>query len=395
MRIAILIGNGYGMGGTIRTVVNLAHALGTHHDVEIVSLVQQHEQPFFELPAGVGMRNLVPSRSWPARPAQGWPDRVLERIPSPHLPRAEARGRGALFNVRTERALRRYLSATDADVVIGTRPGLNLLLARWAPRSVLRIGQEHVHFSHHSGDTRGAIQRWYPRLDGLTVLTEADRRDYAAALRPESGWLTTMPNPLPPGDYPRSRLENPIVGAVSRITPIKQFPKLLEAFGKATRDRPDWQLRIYGRGQSLPQVRRAILDLGLHNQVALMGPTADVFGELAKCSVVGVSSRAEGFGMSIVEAFAVGVPVVSFDCPHGPAEIITHDHNGLLVANQDVSALAAGLAQLMENTERRRRMGAAARATSVHYSPDVIADRWDAYLRQRITARHGQLRVSS
>lgn len=386
MRIALLIANGYGVGGTIRTVFNLAQGLSHQHDVEIVSVVQHREEPFFSLPPGVRMRSLALSRKWRDRPDQDWATRSRERVGSWRLPRGEARRKGDIFNSHTERALYDYLRRTDADLVIGTRPGLNLLLARWAPPRVLTIGQEHVHLANHRRDTRTSIRRWYPRLGGLTTLTETDRRDYARELSVDPGWLTTMPNPLSPGPYPQSTLDNPIIGAASRITHTKQFPKLVAAFARVARDRPDWQLRIYGHGDATPQLRQEVLRQGMHNQVAIMGATKDVFGELAKCSIMGVSSRTEGFGMSLIEAFAVGVPVVSFDCPHGPREIITDGQDGLLVPHQDVSALAAGLARLMDNPTERQHMGAAARAAAAHYTPEVVAKQWQDYLRHRGTA---------
>lgn len=115
----------------------------------------------------------------------------------------------------------------------------------------------------------------------------------------------------------------------------------------------------------------------LHNNVTFMGPTGDIEGELAKASIHAVSSRFEGFGMTIIEAFACGVPVVSFDCPRGPREIITPGHDGLLVPPDDVDALAAGLLQMIDDEEGRRRMAENALRTAGNYDISTIVGRWE------------------
>ncbi|GAB2495812.1 glycosyltransferase family 4 protein [Nocardiopsis aegyptia] len=390
MKIAFLIANGYGMGGTVRTVYNLAEGLAGRHEVEIVSLVRHKEKPFFTVPEGVrlhGLTRIVGGRpEEPSTRAGRFAHRISRRRTVSLLGRGEAR-RENFYTPASTAALRRYLRATDADVVIGTRPGINLLLARWAPRRVLAIGQEHVNLADHSDELRGLIARRYPRLDGMTVLTEADRDAYRDLLDAAPDWLTAMPNPLPDRDYPRSTQDNPIIVAAGRMAPVKQYPKLVEAFAVVAGKHPDWRLRIYGGGGKDAALRRRIVDLGLSNQVTLMGRAEDLTGELAKASVLAVSSRVEGFGMTIIEGFSVGVPAVSFDCPHGPREIIEDGRDGLLVPDQDVDALAAALLRLVEDRDERVRMGREAVRSADRYAIGPIVRQWERFIEERSAAR--------
>ncbi|GAA3750940.1 glycosyltransferase family 4 protein [Salinactinospora qingdaonensis] len=386
MKIVLVIANAYGMGGTIRTVYNIAGGLAADHEVEILSLVQHRERPFFAPPQGVRLHALCPTPGWTERPRQGVLQRWREKRPTLTVAPSEQHDNAA-FSARTERELRTYLRASDADVVVGTRPGINMLLAKWAPERLLTIGQEHVHLDNHKPDVRSRIAALYPRLDGMTVLTQADLRSYEDFLPVQSGWLTTMPNALPPGEYPRSTLENPIIAAAGRLTPIKQYPKLLEAFAVVARAHPNWRLRIYGGGGNESKLKAKIAELGLHNQAMVMGRTKDLTGELAKASILAVSSRAEGFGMTIIEGFSVGLPAVSFDCPHGPREIITHERDGLLVPHQDVTALAEGMLRLVENPEERRAMSAEALKSARRYDLPLITERWEKFLTERMAAK--------
>lgn len=396
MKIAFLIANGYGMGGTVRTVYNLAEGLSGRHEVQIVSLVRHKEEPFFTVPEGVRLRGLT----WKGGTEEGDPrtrvgrlaERMSRRRTVELIGRGEAR-RENFYTPASTRALRRYLRGTDADVVIGTRPGINLLLARWAPRRVLTIGQEHVNLADHSKELRGLIARGYPRLDGMTVLTEADREAYRALLDAAPDWLTAMPNPLPDRDHPRSTQDNPIIVAAGRMAPVKQYPKLVEAFAVVAGKHPEWRLRVYGGGGKDGPLRRRVTALGLSNQVTLMGRVEDLTGELAKASILAVSSRVEGFGMTIVEGFSVGVPAVSFDCPHGPREIIEHGRDGLLVPDQDVDALATAMLSLVEDREERLRMGREAVRSAGRYAMGPIVERWERFIGDRSAAtRKGRRR---
>jgi glycosyltransferase involved in cell wall biosynthesis len=81
--------------------------------------------------------------------------------------------------------------------------------------------------------------------------------------------------------------------------------------------------------------------------------------------------------MTIVEAFAAGVPVVSFDCPQGPREIITSGHDGVLVPDGDTDAFADALLSLMDDPEEMRRLAANGKETALRYRISKVADQWD------------------
>src|SRR5690606_24151634 len=166
------------------------------------------------------------------------------------------------------------------------------------------------------------------------------------------------------------------------------FHDLIRAFGAVVERHPDWTLRIYGEGPEEPRLRRLIMRSHLYNHVFLMGVHDRLSEQFAKGSLLAMSSRSEGFGMVLLEAMNSGLPVVSYDCPVGPREIITPERDGLLVPMGDADSLAAAIRRLIENEELRRTLGAAARKTAANYDPDVITRTWERLFAELVAGRN-------
>ena len=143
---------------------------------------------------------------------------------------------------------------------------------------------------------------------------------------------------------------------------------------------PDWQLDIYGDGPQKEELQRMIEDDGLQQPVLLHGRTDDVASEYARHSLFVLSSRYEGFVLVLVEAGICGLPLVSFDCQQGPAEIITSE-NGILVRPvSDSNALATAICKLTGDAALRRNMGQHALGLASRFNLDDIAGQWKKML---------------
>jgi glycosyltransferase involved in cell wall biosynthesis len=382
MKITFLLGSAYSMGGTIRATLTLANHLTERHDTEIITVHRRRTDPFFGVDDRISIRTLMDVRK-DARP--GRLDATLSRHNSRLVPRSEKIW--SEITLRGDHRMSRALRTLDTDVLITTRPAFNLLAARFAPRDVVLVGQEHLHMGAHPKSLRAHMRRWYPRLDALVTLTEADRDAYAAFLGPSPTRLEAIANPLPTGPKPISRLDAPIIAAAGRMAKVKHYERLIAAFAKVTAVQPEWILRLYGTGPELEQLRAVTAHHDLDDNVAFMGRTDDIYTAFAQASIVALSSSFEGFGMTIIEAFACGVPVVSFDSPQGPREIITHGRNGLLVAPADTDALADALLDLINDPTKRRHMGANARHAAIRYDIATIAGHWENLLTDLLAAR--------
>ncbi|MFE3095252.1 glycosyltransferase [Streptomyces sp. NPDC059248] len=383
MRISFLLHNAYGIGGTIRTTFTLAEALAQRHEVEIVSVFRHRETPYMGAPAGVALRALVDLRKDSPRYAGDHPDHAR---PARVFPRGD--GRHRQYSRLTDELIGAHLRSLDADVVVGTRPGLNVHIARQARAGTVRVGQEHLTLDGHGYRLRRALGYRYGRLDAITTVTEADARAYRTRLRLPGVRVDAVPNGVPEPSVPPADGSGKIVVAAGRLTRVKRYDVLVDAFAKVVAERPDWRLRIYGSGDATGDENAALTALidrnGLREHVSLMGNVHPLDPEWVKGSVAAVTSTKESFGMTIVEAMRCGLPVVSTDCPHGPREIIEDGVDGRLVPVGDVDAVAAALLELIGDDDRRRRAGAAARASSARFDALAIASRHEAVFTELI-----------
>jgi glycosyltransferase involved in cell wall biosynthesis len=371
--VRIVMTNAYAMGGTIRATLTLAGLLAGHYEVELIAVRRSGaKQPFFAFPAGVTVTTLDDPNAGPRTLAR----RLLSRLPSVLVhPEDYAYARATLWS---DLLLLRRLRAMGGETVIVTRPAWALLATAAVPPGTTVIGQEHMHFGAHRPALGADIRRRYGALAALVVLTR-DELDGYTRLLPGTR-VVRIPNAVDVPDGPPAALEDKVVVAAGRLNRQKGFDLLLRAWASVAARHPDWKLRIYGGGDQRDTLDQLVAELGLEGSAALMGPTRDLPAALRAASVFALSSRFEGFGMVIVEAMACGLPVVSFDCPRGPSDIITPGRDGDLVPPEDVDALAAALSELLARPERRRAYASVALETARTYEPASVGAQWRALL---------------
>ncbi|MBO3752927.1 glycosyltransferase [Streptosporangiaceae bacterium NEAU-GS5] len=347
MKISFLVPSAYGMRGDVRAIVNLATELASRHEVEIISVKRTRETPFFPIDSRIALRALVDTRPG---------GRHL-------LPRGQ---------VRTEVALWRAIRGLRTDVLVTTRPALSVQSARYAPRDVVRIAREWT-----KPTVPGPIRRFYPRLDAVVTNTVHTREEWSKLLDDELS-VHDIPDALPSGPWPRSRMDNRLVCAGGRLVPVKAYDRLICAFAIVADKRPDWRLRLYGAGPEEKRLRALVRDLNLHNHVYFMGATSDLPGEFAKASIVAVPSRHEVLGMTVLEALGCGVPVVGFDAARGPREFLRPGRDSVLAAEGEgeVEAFADAMLALVDDERRRMVLAAGALDSASAYAAARVARQW-------------------
>ena len=283
--------------------------------------------------------------------------------------------------------MRQTLRAADPDLAISFLAKINVLTvlaSRGLDFPVVVSERNNPERQRFRGIWSWLRQRLYGAAYCVVTPSRGVLESFSGAIR-ERGRV--IPNPVdlaPAACAPRGSGR---LVAVGRLVHQKGFDLLLQAFAKIAPEHPEWTLTIWGEGEQRSALETLSADLGLAGRVRLPGLTERPGQWVAAADVFVLSSRYESFGNVITEAMAAGLPIVAFDCPWGPGDILRDGEDGLLVPPEDVDALAAALGRLLLDADLRARLGAAAAHNVRRFAREGILAQWDALVAAATGAR--------
>jgi glycosyltransferase involved in cell wall biosynthesis len=215
------------------------------------------------------------------------------------------------------------------------------------------------------------LERNIKKFTELVVLTENDALNWKSI---RSSTIICNSSPFTP--KVKSECTNKKIISVGRLTEQKGFDMLIDAWEIVAQKHSDWAITVYGEGQLLDSLQQQINSKNLSASFKIEKFVKNISDKYTESSIYVMSSRFEGFGMVLIEAMSCGVPVISFDCPDGPSEIIRDNEDGFLVENGNIKQLAEKISFLIEDPAARLKMGMKA-AENVHrYAPEIIMQKW-------------------
>jgi len=323
-------------GGAERAMLTLANAF-TARGFTVDLVLAKAEGPYLkDVADGVRVVDLGSSR-------------VLSSLP------------GLVRYLRRERPVAMLSALNHANVVAGAARRL----ARVPTRLVVSVQNTPTPSLSNENSLRGRwmahFMRWaYPQADGVVAISKGVADDLASVIGLERERIEVVYNPIDISHVTtlsKRPLQHPwyidgslpLIVAAGRLTRQKDYPMLLHAFALVRAHRP-LRLIILGEGEARGELEALVRKLGLGDDVAMPGFVDNPFAWIRRSSLYVLSSDWEGFGNVLVEAMACGTPVISTDCPSGPAEILEKGLWGRLVPVGDVKALAEAMMATLDES---------------------------------------------
>jgi len=369
MKITLVIST-LSCGGAERVLVSLAKGfIDSRHDVTVVTLSNK-DTDFYQLP---------PECSRLALGIMGESTGLFEAVRS---------------NTKRVAVIRKAIQSTAPDIVISFLRITNIttILALLGTKCPLIVTEHNDIRVFSYGTLWETLRRLtYPFCslvvsvskgvdDGFATLPKSKRAViYNPILVRDDGVNDELPTEVDPN-------KNWLV-SMGRLTEQKGFDLLLQAFHEIASKYPNWQLLILGKGELREPLEQMKDDFGLSGQVVFTGALSNPFSVLKSAKLFVMASRNEGFPMAHGEALACGLPVIATDCPSGPSEMIRNNIDGLLVPNQDVTALVAAMESLMSDEPKRQNLAAKAPEVLGRFGLEAIVAEWETLMYKLVTEK--------
>lgn len=366
MKIVYTIAATYNSGGMERVLANKANWLVRNgFEISILTTDQKARSSFFKLDSRIKMYDL--GINYEENNGKSFLNKLV------HYPSKQW---------KHKRALKTLLSELKPDVVVSMFCNDASILPKIKDDSKKVL---EIHFSRFKRLQYGrkGIWRFADELrsrNDLRVVSKFDR--FVVLTNEDKGYWGDLDNILVIPNARSFELKHPaelnekIVIAVGRYCSQKSLDKLIEAWSTVCKVVDDWKLHLVGDGEDREELMKQIEELGLTEKVVLGRAETDMKSVYANASILALSSRYEGLPMVLLEAQAAGVPVVSFECKCGPKDVLTDGVDGILVREGDVDGMAKGLLRLINDSQLRKQMGAAAYRNSERFSEEKVMRQW-------------------
>lgn len=350
MKIYFVIADISFKGGIERVTCNLANDFINEHEVVIVSYFKSNDNITFYLDEKVKVKYITNYKY------DGQPGSIKR-----------------LFKfIRIFLKINLYFKNKEVDYIISQGLPITLILFPLNFMKKRIIACEHVHYDYYNKVIKWLRNKLYKYYYKVVVLTSKDKEKFEKNLNN----VECIPNYISKISKEKSFLNNKVIISVGRLEEQKGYDILIRVCSKLLPNYPEWKLKIFGEGNLKKKLEKQIIQKKMEKQILLMGTTNEIEKEYLKSDIYVMSSRFEGMPMVLLEAQSYGLPLVSFDCPNGPSDIIEDRVNGYLVKNFNEEEMLKKINKLIDNENLRIKMSKNTERMILDFEKINILKKW-------------------
>lgn len=287
------------------------------------------------------------------------------------------------------KALRKYLKENQFDFIIDFRVKNKFLqeyiIANWIYKSPFIMSIRSFDTNYYFPENDFLASRIYNKAWGFITVSKALEAEIKTRFKYQN--VKTIYNPIVTEEMKTLAEAKPapdykyFLGIGRMENTIKQFDQMIASFHASEARTHGFKLLLIGEGIFKGQLERQARDLDVENEVVFISQTDNPFPYFKNAYATLLTSKNEGFPNVIIESLAVGTPVISYDCESGPSEIITHQHNGLLVKNQSQEDFVIALNKLISDKELYKTCKLNASKSVHNLELEVIGAQWLEFMK--------------
>lgn len=357
-------------GGIEKQTISFANELCKKYDVEIISTYTMKRNSAYEIDDRVKIKYLIDDA-----PNKTEFKNAVKHFNIIKIIQESVKAFKILY--LKKRLMKKEVKKLDTDFVLSTRIEYANMLSKYAPKSVIKMTQEHLH--NDSKKYIKKVKKAFKNLDYLIVLAPDSRKNYETWLiNNKNIKIVEIPNILEEIPKESSKLDGNKLISVGRLHPVKDFKTLINVFSKVLKKIPDASLTIAGGGEEIEELKKLAKNLKIDENVTFTGMISkdEVKRQLLNSDVYVMTSLTECFPMVLLEASSCGLPLIAFDVPVGPKAIIKNEQNGYLIENRNIDEMVQTIINLLNNREKLKIMGEQAKQEAIQYIPDNIMKKW-------------------
>lgn len=350
-KIGILVYDTSLVGGAERVAINLAEEFSNKYEVHLISLFNEKKEE----------------------------ERVEIKYNSYVIAEETISITKNLFKL--SKKLKKYLLENKIDILLAITAGVNsVAILGTINTNIKTIYCEHSNLENRTYGKKHELRQYLGAkfMDKVVTLTDRDRNNFIDILKLPEKKVIVIPNWFTKEEIKEEpyRMDSKKIITVGRLEKVKGHDLLIKVAKKVQEKHKDWIWEIYGDGKYKEKINVDIKNNNLENFVILKGNVTNIKDIYKEYAFFVLTSYYEGLPLVLLEAQQAKLPIVSFNCPTGPAEIVENDKNGYIIPTYDIEEMANKINQLIENQNKREYFSNNAQINMKQFEKDNVLNRW-------------------